>query len=268
MLKPFPLFDRPIVSLDIESTGVDPAKDKIIDLSLIKFMHVAGDVIESDKLNFRFNPGVAIPKAATEVHKITDEMVANCPPFGVEHARQIFQFITGCDLLTYGNMDIAMLHEHITAFHGQFWDVSKWRVFDPSVIFKKKEPRDLTAAMKKYCSAEHVGAHGAEADARAAYRVFMGQLMAYDDIGATPDEVAKFSKMGDNIDLSGKFVKGPDGRPMYNFGAKRGTYVADDPGLARWMLGKDFTRDTLQHAERILEEIWSDSHKQSALGLP
>lgn len=260
------ILNRPLVAIDIESAGPgapDPAKDSIIDLALVKHTQMSsnGVVTENmgiwtDKLVLRLNPGCIISPERTEVHHITNEDVVGKPYFH-QVADEILAFIKGCDLVGYNlkRYDVPLLHEELARCQKD-WDLKDVLIIDSGTIFQKKDPRDLTAAVKKFCGRDHsTAAHGAEPDAVASFDVLLGQRAAYDDIGAmTIEELAKFSNRDEecqSIDLAGKFVL-KNGVACYNFGNKRGTPVEDDLSLVRWMMNKDFTSDTLSHARRFL----------------
>ncbi len=260
---------RPLISIDIEGTGPDPVKDAIIELALIKYIELDGALAVGSDLIFRCHPGRPIPKESTEVHGITDADVANLPPFE-KFAEEVKAFIDGCDFLGYNltNYDIPILSEALS-YCGMQMNLDGVLILDPSVIFKKMEPRDLSSAVMKYAGYEHKGAHGARADAIATMHVLCGQIDQYPNLNEmTLDQLAEFSKMDPNrIDLAGKFIM-KDGVACYNFGDKRGLPVSIDGGsLARWLLGKDFTEDTKRHADRILRENYeADQARYRELG--
>jgi DNA polymerase-3 subunit epsilon len=238
------LLQRPIVFFDIESTGLDRANDRIVEISVVK-MHNA-DTFKT--ITRRLNPGMPIPPATTAVHGITDEMVKDCPTFK-NVAKALMEFLTGCDMGGYGciSFDVPMLYNEFLRA-GIEWDFHEVNIIDCSNIFKQKEPRDLTAAMKFYCNAEHAGAHGAEADAMATAKVFMAQLQCYPELEAMPlSELALFSNFGHKIlDLSGKFTYNQDGEIVLNFGPHRGKKAEDNLDFLNWMLSKDFPPDTVK----------------------
>jgi DNA polymerase-3 subunit epsilon len=136
---------------------------------------------------------------------------------------------------------------------------------DAGNIFKKKEERTLTAAVKFYTGRELENAHTATADVQGTADVFWAQLERYPDLQEmTMEEIGTFSRFG--VDLAGKFGKDEDGDYVYNF-KNKGEKVKENPGLARWMLGKGFTRDTKAWARRILEEIYEEARQHESAGV-
>ncbi len=239
---------RPLASIDIETTGTDPVLDRIVSLGVM-VLHPDGKRNSFEQV---FNPGMPIGEGATKVHGITDAMVADKPPFK-QFAAAILRGLQGKDLLGYNirSLDLPMLDEEFRRC-GLVLDISNVSIIDAFGIFAKKEPRDLIAAVKKFCGRSHEGAHGALADAAATVDVLMGQLSMYDMESMPLADLATFSKRDelDFVDLSGKLYRDADGDVCFNFGAKtRGKKVSQDPGFAGWVLGKDFpgsTKDALR----------------------
>jgi DNA polymerase-3 subunit epsilon len=245
---------RPLASLDIESTGVDPVNDRIIQFGVV-VLHPNGQRVEFEKL---FNPGIPIPAEATEIHGITDEMVKLAPPFA-EFAAQLHAGLRGKDLLGYNlrSLDLPMLDEEFRRC-GLSLDLEGVTVVDVQGIFFKKEPRDLSAAVCKFTNHSHEGAHGALADSVATLEVLMGMRSAWPiDVG-TMDlaALAAFGQRQENIaDLAGKLYRDADGDVCFGFGKPKGEKVRNNPGFARWVLGKDFPGSTKDALRAELERI-------------
>ena len=247
--------DRPLAVFDIESTGANPRTDRIIELAIV--LVLPGGRRETH--TWLFNPGVPIPIESTAIHGLTDEMVANCPRFA-ERARSILQLLEGCDLGGYNHtrFDIPILQEEFARVNLRF-DVDGRRIFDAQRIFHKREPRDLTAAVRFYCDGENLeGAHGAEADAKATLRVLEGQFRKYPDLPRDPDELDRLLNERDpfNVDRAGK-LRWLDGEVVVNFGKLKGQRLRDimkrDKGYLRWILNADFPLDTREIVRDILE---------------
>ena len=259
--------EKTLCFIDIESTGVDPSKDRIIDIGVFArsdifvFPLKTGDGYRSE-MSWRVNPDIPIPSEATACHGITDEDVKDCPSFK-DVAPEIHRAISGCDLAGFNLMqfDIPLLWEEFDR-SGIQWNLDGVRVIDAKNIFFKKEQRTLSAAMQFYCEEEHTEAHGALADATATAKVLAAQLNRYSDLsGMSIGELAAFCQMEENprIDLAGRLVRGKDGDAIYAFGPKKGSKVKDDIGFARWMLGKDFSRNTKIAVERELDRIMKEN---------
>lgn len=239
---------RPLLSIDIEATGTKPATDRIIQIGVV---FVDRDGTDVDLL---INPGCPIPPESTEIHGITDEMVANEPAF--EHyASTLHHILKDADLLGFNltGFDVPILWEEFYRC-GITWDLSETNVIDAGVLFKKREPRTLAAATRFYCGREIDNAHNALADARATVDVWRGMLAKYPDLFkmSVPEQAVASQYEERRLDLEGKIIVGKDGRPAYNFGKDKGTAVEDNPGFGRWMLDKDFSENTKHVVRSIL----------------
>ena len=238
---------RPLVALDAETTGRDPAADRLVELAAVKFLAGGSGPVT---FHHRLDPGVPIPPAATAVHGITDAQVAGCPKFS-EIADDLLAFLAGADLAGFNakTFDLPLLAAELRRC-GRGLELKGVAVLDPLEVFFGREPRDLAAAVRLYCGREHEGAHSAVADAVAAARVLDGQLARYPDL---PRDVPGLHRTYCEVDVAGKF-RLEAGRVAFAFGKHAGRLVAEvaaeDPGYLRWMLTKDFLPD----ATRIVRE--------------
>lgn len=242
----------PLLSLDLETTGTKVATDRIVQIGIHYIETPEGP--PRDGIDLLINPGVPIPPEATECHGITDEMVADKPRFS-EVASALMESIRGCDLVGFNlsNFDVPLLWEEFYRV-GITWSLTGVNVVDVGTLFKKLNPRTLSAAVENYCGREHADAHSAIADARATADVFSAMLSRHDNLRhMSVDLLAEESLYEKRFDLAGLIVAGKDGRPTYGFGKNKGTAVADDPGFARWMLSKDFPTQTLMVLREILD---------------
>ncbi|MBN1269055.1 MAG: 3'-5' exonuclease, partial [Kiritimatiellae bacterium] len=169
---------RPLAVFDIESTGVNRRKDRIIDLAIVTLLPDGSQ----STFTFRVNPEMPIPAQATKVHGITDADVKDCPTFK-QVAADVAACLEGCDLAGYNilGFDIPLLEEEFRRAEVPF-NMDGRRVVDAQRIFHQNEPRDLTAALKFYCGEMHLGAHGALEDVLATVRVLDGELARYKDL--------------------------------------------------------------------------------------
>ena len=190
---------RPIVFFDLETTGVDTAKDRIVEISMVKVMPDGEQIVKTRKLN----PGMHIPAEATAIHGITDEDVRDCPTFA-QVAKSLEQFIRGCDFGGFNSnrFDLPVLVEEFLRA-GVDVDFKRRRFVDVQNIFHKKEQRTLVAAYKFYCDKDLEDAHSAEADTLATYEVLMAQLERYPDLENDIDKLAEFSTRGEAADYAG-----------------------------------------------------------------
>lgn len=270
---------RPLVVFDLETTGLDLVKDRIIQISYIK---VYPDGREK-RANELINPGRPIPEVVSELTGISYDDVKDKPDFK-SIAPKLNEEFKGCDFAGFNSnhFDIPMLAEEFLRAKIDF-DFSKCRLIDVQTIFHKMERRNLAAAYKFYCGREmeeDFEAHRADQDTEATYRVLMGQLDKYNpETEPDPDRhltndvtfLADFSKQNSNVDFAGriiwsemkdrngKTVLDKDGKPklaeVFNFGKHKGEPVSQvlkyDPGYYSWILTGDFTYNTKQVLTRI-----------------
>lgn len=270
---------KPIIVFDLETTGLDLVKDRIIQISYIKVFPDG----KEERENILVNPEKNIPHEVSALTGITNEDVADAPKFQ-DIAQKLAEEFKGCDFAGYNSnhFDVPILAEEFLRA-GIDFDFSKSNLVDAQTIFHKMERRNLAAAYKFYCGRkmeDDFEAHRADQDAEVTYRVLMGQLDKYNPETveeadrALPNDMkylAEFSKMNDNVDFAGRIVwqdmKGPDGKvlttedgsPMrqevFNFGKYKGCAVTEvllkDPGYYSWMLSNDFTNNTKQVLTRI-----------------
>jgi len=242
---------NPLVFFDLETTGVNANTDRIVEISYLKVYPNGNEETKT----FRVNPGIPIPKEASDIHHITDEDVANSPSFK-EIGKNIAKDIEGCDLAGFNSnrFDVPMLAEEFLRNDIDI-DLSKRKLIDVQVIFHKMEQRTLSAAYKFYCNAELEGAHGAEADTRATYEVLKSQLDRYPDLTNDVHYLSEFSSFNRNVDFAGKIVLNDKDQEVFNFGKYKDQPVEDilkkDSGYYGWMMQGDFALNTKNVLTRI-----------------
>ena len=236
---------------DLETTGTDIMRDRIVEISMIKVYPDGHDV----QRTLRCNPGMPIPAEATAVHHITDADVANEKTFA-ERAPMLAESFAGCDIAGFNSnrFDVPMLAEEF-ARTGVDFDFSKVRFIDVQNIFHKKEQRTLAAAYRFYCDKDLEGAHSANADTRATYEVLLAQLERYPDLPGDIGGLSDFSNYQKNVDLAGRLVYDDQRREVINFGKYKGQLAAEvlqkDPGYYNWIQQGDFSSDTKRHFTAI-----------------
>lgn len=248
---------NPLVFFDLETTGTNITKDRIVELSLLK-VHPNGKEEIKTK---RINPEMPIPKEASDIHGITDEDVKNEPTFR-QIAKSLADQIEGCDLAGFNSnrFDIPLLAEEFLRV-GVDVDFSKKKLIDVQIIFHKKEQRTLEAAYKFYCNKTLEDAHSAEADTKATYEVLKAQLDRYDDLPNDMGKLAEdYSSFNNNVDLAGRIICNENGIEIFNFGKHKGKPVTDvlkvEPSFYAWMMDADFPLNTKQVLTKIkLREI-------------
>jgi DNA polymerase III epsilon chain len=270
---------KPLIVFDLETTGLDLVKDRIIQISYIK-IYPDG---KEERSNQFVNPERSIPQEVVDITGITDADVANAPTFKMLAADLANKF-QGCDFAGFNSnhFDVPMLAEEFLRA-GIDFDFSKCNLIDVQTIFHKMERRNLAAAYKFYCGRkmeDDFVAHKADQDTEATYRVLQGELDMYApgkqeeperQLNNDMNELAEFSKLNNNVDFAGRIIwkemkdangnvlTDSDGNPrmqeVFNFGKYKGWSVAEvlnrDPGYFSWMLSSDFTYNTKQVLTRI-----------------
>lgn len=240
---------KQIVWFDLETTSAEPTEARIVQMAIVvtdrQFNIVSGP------FQTLLNPEVAIPKEATEIHGITNEMVYDKPVFK-DIAPGLLNFFVDKDWGFYNGIryDSTVLLEEFNRANVSI-DISGIAMIDPMIVFHKKEPRDLSAALKFYTGKELDGAHEAQADTFATIEVAKGQIRMYDDINSVEDIIA-MSEPENRCDLAGKFVL-KDGVPVFTFGKHRGEPIVNHKGFLNWMLDKDFPTETKKWINKFLK---------------
>lgn len=231
---------KPIVFFDLETTGINPATDRIVEISLLKVWPNGKQVSKT----YRINPEIPIPSRAIEVHGITDEDVKNAPTFKMI-AAELVNILRDADIAGYNcnKFDIPLLAEEFLRADVEF-DFKKRNIIDVMVIFMKKEPRNLEAAYKFYCNKELENAHSANADTMATFEVFAQQLEKYEDLGNDISQISEFSSHSDYVDFAGRLIYDEQKNVIVNFGKYKGLKLSDvfakDPAYYDWVQKGEF----------------------------
>ena len=236
---------NPLIFFDLETTGVNAAKDKIVEISYIK-VYPNG---KEESNTIRINPGRHIPEEATAVHHITDDDVKNCPSLK-DVAKELSRVFEGCDIAGFNSnrFDLPLLvEEFLTA--GVNSDMTKRKFIDVQTIFHKMEQRTLVAAYKFYCGKNLEDAHSADADTRATYEVLKAQLDRYPSLQNDVDFLSEFSTQNKNVDFAGRIIYNDKNVEVFNFGKHKGCPVEEvfrtiDRGYYDWMMQGDFPQNT------------------------
>lgn len=242
---------RPIIFFDLETTGINIAKDRIIEIAILK---VNTDKSTESK-HYLINPTIPIPKESSAIHGIFDKDVADKPTFKAV-AKDLSRFLQGCDFAGYNSnkFDVPLLVEEFLRADVEF-NIKNRKFIDVQTIFHKMEQRTLGAAYKFYCSKDLVNAHSALADVQATLEVFAAQLERYSDLKNDIDFLHDFSSKTPNVDFAGRFVYNDKGEEVFNFGKHKGKTVAqllkEEPSYYSWMMEGDFPLYT----KKVLTEI-------------
>lgn len=258
---------RPLAIFDLEATGLNISKDKIVEIAIIK---INPDGTE-ETFTARVNPEINIPDEVIEIHGISNEDVKDCPTFK-DLAAKITAFIGDADLGGYNSnkFDIPLLAEELLNAGSEF-DMSKRKFVDVQNIFHKKEQRTLAAAFQFYCQSDLENAHNAMADTEATWKVLNAQLEKYPDLERNIDFLADFSKGGNlNIlDFAGRLAINDKGEAVYNFGKHKGKTVkqidVEEPGYYGWFVSEstDFPKYTKQKLKQEMDKIKAEKILQN-----
>lgn len=248
--------ERPIVFFDLETTGIQIATDRIVEISILK-VFPNGNKESWTRL---VNPEIEIPKEASDIHGITNEKVVNEPKFS-ELASKVSTMIEGCDLAGFNSnrFDIPLLAEEMLRAKVNF-DMNDRKAIDVQVIFHKKEQRNLGAGYEFYCGKHLDNAHSAEADTMATFEILEAQIEKYDDVENDVDFLSEFSSHQKRLDFAGFILLGPDQEKLFSFGKYKGRKVTDvfreNPGYYSWIQNADFPLYT----KKVLTDIKENMH--------
>ncbi|HMQ06447.1 MAG TPA: 3'-5' exonuclease [Saprospiraceae bacterium] len=262
--------DRNLIFFDIETTGLNVLKDRIIQIALIKFNKINNTPEEKTYL---LNPGVPIQPEAMAIHGIMVDMIRNKPLFK-DIANELYDWIGHADLAGYNceRFDIPLLMEEFARV-GLNLDMEKRRCLDVQKIFYKMEPRTLRAAYRLYCNKELTNAHDALEDARATMEVFLGQIKKYKEVDYIDEEgrvietpiqnniqaIVEFIGNNDQIDFTNRLKYNSEGIVVFNFGKYIGKPVTEvftsDPQYYNWIMDKDFSHQVKQVVTRIKNDM-------------
>lgn len=231
---------KPIVFFDLETTGVNVASDRIVEISILK-LHPDG---KKEVKTRRVNPTIPIPEESAAIHGIRDEDVEDEPTFKAL-AKSLATFIGNADLAGFNSnkFDVPLLVEEFLRADVDF-DLSNRKLVDVQNIFHMMEQRTLVAAYKFYCDKDLIGAHGAEADNLATFEVLEAQIEKYPELKNDVNFLSEFSRRSNNADLMGRIIFNEDNVEVFNFGKHKGKSVDkvlnEEPSYYDWMMKGDF----------------------------
>lgn len=237
---------KTLAFFDLETTGISVTKDRIVEISILK-VHPDGKEEQRTEL---INPTIPIPKEASDIHGILDKDIQGKPTFA-EVAKDLAKYLKDCDFAGYNSnkFDVPLLAEEFLRADVNF-DWSKSKFVDVQVVFHKKEPRTLGAALKYYCNKDLENAHSAAADTVATYEILKAQIDRYDDIQGTVSFLSEFSNQSDRVDFAGRLVYNAKGVEVFNFGKHKGKSVEEifekEPSYYGWMMNGEFPANTKQ----------------------
>lgn len=242
--------DARIVAFDLETTGLSPETDRIVEFC---FITLDDDLQEVERWTERVNPGIPIPPEVVEVHHITDADVADCPPFDA-FASRIQGMLQDTILVAYNHgFDMNVLHYELVR-HGQPGLKMDHPVIDPLVIFRQHHPHSLAGAVRHYLDRDltDAEAHSAEGDTAAMVDVLRAQIQAHALPGKASENLLERRRRF--LDRAKRFYEDEDGVPRFGFGKYRDAPVADHIDYVQWMLAKDFAEDTKNVAAKLVDQ--------------
>ena len=256
---------KPLCVFDLETTGLDISKDRIVQIAIVK-INPNG---HKEELNLIINPQITISDENAAIHGITNDMVKDAETFK-EAAIKIMEFIGNSDLAGYNSnkFDIPVLAEEFLRAELDF-DLSSKKCIDVQNIFHKMEQRTLVAAYKFYCAKELKNAHNAMADTMATWEVLESQLEKYKDLEPNTQFLSQFSRNSahQTLDFAGRLAVNKEGEAIYNFGKHKGKTIKNvsvsEPGYYGWMLEANFPRYTKKVLMREMEKIKADNKMES-----
>lgn len=232
--------NKPLCFFDLETTGVNVSKDKIVEISILKVFPSGNQ----ESYTWLVNPRIPIPAETTAIHGISDEDVADQPDFKTL-APRIVELLKDSDIAGFNSnrFDIPLLAEELIRAE-QDLDLKKCRPVDVQVIFHKMEPRTLSAAYSFYCHKELENAHSAEADTRATYEILKAQIEKYEGLENDLKFLSDFSQHYKMADFAGFIGYDKDGDEIFNFGKYKNKKVKkvfqEDRGYFSWIQNADF----------------------------
>ena len=242
---------RPFVVFDLETTGINISRDRIVELAYIK---VFPDGTE-EKSTMRFNPQMPIPLETSMIHGIYDADVEHEPTFASK-AKELADKFTGCDFGGFNSnkFDFPMLVEEFLRSQVDF-ETENRKFVDAQRIFHMMEQRNLSAAYKFYCDKILENAHSAMADTQATYEVLLAQIERYENLENDIEQLHSMSGQSNNVDLAGRIVYNDKKVPVFNFGKHKGRAVLDvfktEPAYYQWMMDNDFPLETKRKLTKI-----------------
>jgi DNA polymerase-3 subunit epsilon len=257
---------RPLAFFDLETTVVNVASDRIVEISILKAMPDGTEDVKT----LRINPGIPIPIESSLIHGIYDEDIRNERTFK-QAGEELARFLDDCDLAGYNSnrFDIPVLMEEFLRA-GIDFDIENRHFVDVQNIFHQMEQRTLKAAYQFYCGKDIENAHSAEADIKATYEVLKAQIQRYENqnwedkkglvskpVQNSIEALHAFTNLNKPVDFAARMVYNEDGVEVINFGKHKGRPVEDvfqsEPSYYNWMLNGDFPLYT----KRCLEKIWN-----------
>jgi DNA polymerase-3 subunit epsilon len=240
---------KPLIFFDTETTGIDKVKDRIVELSTIKYFPDG----KRELITQKFNPTIPIPEFASKIHGIYDEDVKNQPTFA-DKANELSNYFQNCDLAGYNIIffDVPIVVEEFLRAGVSLPFNGETKYLDALKIFYDNEKRDLTSAYKFYCNKDLTDAHSAEADTSATIEVLNRQIEKYDLVPSV-DSLHAICNDSEIIDYERKFIRNEDGEIVFTFGKHKDKYVKDERDYLKWMLTADFSNYTKLVIQKIID---------------
>ena len=255
---------RPLIVLDLETTGTWVEKDKITEIGMVKYLP------DGSKENYikRVNPGMHIPESVSKITGISDEDVKDAPTFR-EIAPHVIAFLGDCDLGGFNieRFDIPLLEREIIEA-GLKFELGNRVIYDAQKIYNIHEKRNLTAAYEFYCNKTLDNAHTALGDVEATYGILEEQVNKY---GSSEEGISSLGEFDyerslDYFDKDRKF-RWWNGElyPMFGKHARRHSIrelVKRDRPYLEWILSKDFSEEARTMIKNVLSGVFPEAPKR------
>jgi DNA polymerase-3 subunit epsilon len=248
-----PKLSRPLAVIDLETTGLDTDADRIVELAILE-VDARGKRMQHRWL---VNPGVPIPREATETHGISDRDVKGQPKFRVI-AQKVAGILRGRDVMGFNieRFDLPLLLREFERARYPF-SLRGRKVIDALAICLVERSRKLEEAVQFYCDRVHEGAHGAVADTVACWDLLQAQLRRYPHLPRTVGDLHEVLRPGGPLFLdSGRRFRWEAERAVFTFGKYVGLAVSKvaehHSSYLEWMVGQDFAHDTLSIVKAAL----------------
>lgn len=242
--------NKPRIVFDLETTGVDVVKDRIVQIAVRK---INIDGTEETK-SVLINPTIPIPKAASDVHGILDADIKNAPTFS-QIATSMLKYFNGSDLIGFNSdqFDIPLLSEEFNRC-GLFFPQEGTEYLDVMKIERMVNSHKLTDTYKRYIGEELDGAHDAMNDVNGTWEVLKKQIEIYN----LPNNISEITEKYNNgkipVDVAGKIYQ-EDNKYYWSFGKNKGNHVTEDIGYCNWVLKSDFPSESKSKLKIYLEKM-------------
>lgn len=244
--------NKHIVFFDLETTGLDKEKDRIVQIGMRK-MDYEGNAIST--FDMKFNPcGVQSTPEALEKHGLTDEFLKTQPTFA-EYADHIIRYMDGCDLGGHNciKFDIPFLMMEFERC-GKLFTIEKRRIIDTRLLYMQFNAKVLLDMYREYCGEPACNPHDAMCDTFMCCGLYDALVEKH---GITMDDIDDICGNNTRIDIDGFFVLNEEGKVCMGKGKYKNLPIEKvDPSYFDWMFNnKGIPEETRNLAARCYKYI-------------